>query len=179
MEGEQMIENPPAQIKLIVKLKQPILKVMTPQPQQTPPSRTRKRSLEENSTPACQEKMSQDRKPSEGRSNTNPPAQKTPKIAPIFTKVGSNKNKIQPKNNKNLAPASQNPPPKIQVTPPTPEKSSYTIPQPSNSKLAPIFNWKAGKIKNQHPHPPAVENSAPACQKTRNASRNRNNTPYP
>ena len=160
-----MIENPPAQIKLIVKLKQPRFNVMTPQPKQTPPSRTRKRSLEENSTPACQEKMSQDRKPSEGRSNTIPPAQKTPKIAPIFTKVGSNKNKIQPKNNKNLAPACQNPPPKIQVTPPTPEKSSYTSsPNQVNSKLAPIFNWKAGKIKNQRPHPPAVENSAPACQ---------------
>ena len=99
MEGEQTIENPPAQIKLVVKLKQPRLNVMIPQPQQTPPNRTRKRSLEEISTPACQENMS------ESCSNTTPPAQKTPKIAPIFTRVGSSKNKIQPKNKKNLAPA--------------------------------------------------------------------------
>ena len=160
-----MVENPPAQVKLVVKLKQPRLNFMTPHPQQTPPSRTRKRPIEENSAPACQGKMSQDRKLPENRPNTTPPPQKTPKIAPIFTKMGSNKSKIQPKNDENLAPACQNPPPKIQVTPPTPEKSSYT---PSlnqvKPKLAPIFNRKAGKIKNQHPLQPTAENSAPACQ---------------
>ena len=100
--------------------------------------------------------MSQDRKLPENRPNTTP--QKTPKIAPIFTKVGSNKSKIQPKNDENSAPACQNPPPKIQVTPPTPEKSSYTpSPNQVKPKLAPIFNRKVGKIKNQHPHQPKAE----------------------
>ena len=126
MEGEQIVENPPAQVKLVVKLKQPRLNFMTPHPQQTPPSRTRKRPIEENSAPACQEKMSQDRKLPENRPNTSPPPQKTLKIAPIFTKMGSNKSKIQPKNDENLAPACQNPPPKM---PPIPRKIKiHTIP---------------------------------------------------